>query len=701
MESFPHPVVMIGLDEDWPSSIMAQSYYVFTHCLSPLEDIFATGGERDGLAVYSVWDTKTGDGKTFVHPCKTRNCHVRHVSFDQSRGNVELRTGCLCGRLCRWDISSDSHSILEQIRMGSTWSHWDWADDGSTAVCSIEDDEMSGVGGNDERRFSYRLFTLDTSLVCHILLKAVKQVEWWFSPGHGDKIVGSDNVKLVLWECSSGRQLFQKSHTNEGFRHVRFSPDGTIIACVYSGVVELISAEDGAGFRSWDGIGEVYSIQFFPEGYRFIRIDKGAVYLLDGEVLHRKEIDCDSIFISPDGQRVAAISSDGVVVFNQTLEEKLQHYKFNASDSYNHLFSWIHSILVSVHNDAIVFHHLSHYIRPSLSAHKLLPIDNLLLSPDNHHLLTLHDDCSISVWDIKSDQRLPPPDSQINNFSCSVRMEYAPDSSCILVWDESQLMVLQYSTGRIKWIPVIPRSSSRLLAVTFFQDSIRILIIEADGNVTAVSLRDMSRYSMPRLRSQFTEVRRLVISPTEELLAICSDSGLIIQGTSQDIDRAPLLSKEVQSAEFSPEGTFLYTVELKTLFYRSNIMVSRVDTQNWTVQRILPHTTNYIIWRATLSICKWGPIELDTMKADESFALRVFCEGLGRHRDIFLRLSTSRQIIPPSFYFSSNQLEYRDQWVMTLPTTHSLIMVLDQDHLAYIDEGKAFVLDLAFLIKPM
>jgi WD40 repeat protein len=699
MESFPHPVVTIGLDEDWPSSIIVQTYHVSTHCLSPSEDILITGGKREGLAVYSVWDIKTADGESFVHPCKTDNCRVRLISFDQSRGNVELRTGCACGTFCRWYISSDSHSLLEQIRIGSTGYYWWWANDGSKAVCVIKVDENSEMQGDDEPSLLYRLSISGTPPVFHILLKAMREVSWLFSPGHGDKVVGADNERFTLWECSSGRLIFQKPHAIKKFPRVCFSPDGTIIAYVCGGVAELISAEDGTVLRSWNGIEHVESIQFFPTGDRFIGRRDGAVYLFDGDVLHRKKIYCKSIFVSPDSQRVALISYDGVDIFNHALDGKLEHHDFSVSYGYNRHFSWIHSILISVDDATISFDHFSQNIQLSLSTRNLSRINTLLISPDNHHLLTLHTGSSIDIWDVKSDQRLYPSCNRIPNLSYPVRMEFAPDSSCALVWDQNQLMVLQYSTGRIEWVPIVPLSSSEILVGTFFQDSIRILIIEADGGATTVSLRDASRYSMPRLRSRLNKIRQLVISPMEELLAICSNSGLIIHGTCQDIDRAPLLPNNVQSAVFSPEGTWLYTVEPTYRLLHSNIMVSRVDTQNWTVQRIFPIYNSRS--RITLSIYNWGSIELETMKADRLSALRVSYDDFPNHRDIFFSFSTGRQIIPPSSWLSGHQLRYRDRWLMTLPTVSLHNTVMNRNHLAYINEGKAFVLDHSSLIKQM
>jgi WD40 repeat protein len=703
VESFPHPIVVVGLEDEWPSGTMAQTHRAWTHCLSPSEDILAAGGQREGSAVYSVWDIKTGDGKTFVHPCKTRDCRVCHVSFDHSRVYIELWTGCVCGKLCRWDISSDSHSLLEKMHLGSTGQYEWWSDEGNKVVCRIGDYGESKMDDDDEPVIKeghslYRLSILGTPLVLHSLFQVMGFTEWYFSPGYGDKIVGADREKIAVWKCSSGHQLFQRSHPFGEFPRIFFSPDGTMIVYVGDGATELISAEDGTVLRRWNMIKDMHSIKFFPEGDKFIGRDKEVVYLFSGDIINEKRIDCSAFFISPDGQRVATISCDGVDIFNHNLDEKLEHCHLSPYNPLDCHFSWIHSILVCIGNEMLSFHHLSHISRSSSATQQLLSVDRLLLSPDNRHLLALDRDSSIHVWDVKSGQRLHSPHNQITNFSGLVRMEYAPDSSCALVWDKSQLMVLQYSTDCIEWIPVVPPSSSELLAATFFQDSNRILIIETDDNVAIISLRDMSRHSMPRLHSQLYEIRQLVISPMEDQFAICSDSELIIRGTYQNIDRVHLLSHKVKSAVFSPEGTYLYILESMTY---SGIMISGVDTQNGTILRILPQTINDSISRITLSIYNWRPFELDTMKADEFFALRVSYKGFRHYSDIFLSLSSHRQIIPPSSCLNGDQLEFRDQWLMTLPIEYTKTVVVNEDHLAYIDGGKALVLDYSSLIKQM
>jgi hypothetical protein len=145
----------------------------------------------------------------------------------------------------------------------------------------------------------------------------------------------------------------------------------------------------------------------------------------------------------------------------------------------------------------------------------------------------------------------------------------------------------------------------------------------------------------------------------------------------------------------------LYTVELGKLSFDLHVMVSRVDTQNWTVQRILLDTIGIPFSRITLSIFNWGSIELDRINVDDSYALIVSGKGLGHRGNIFLSLSTNRQIIPPSPWLSGHQLGYGDHQLTNLPTGYLSNTVMSWDHLAYIDGGKVFVLNYSSLIEQM
>ncbi|CAG8784792.1 10040_t:CDS:2, partial [Acaulospora colombiana] len=100
----------MGLNVDWPSAVTVQTYDTSAHSLSPSENTSVTGGQREGLPAYSIWDVRTGDGETFVHPW------------------------CNCGKLCQWDISSSPHSLLDERRLGPEGKYWWWSDYGNKVI---------------------------------------------------------------------------------------------------------------------------------------------------------------------------------------------------------------------------------------------------------------------------------------------------------------------------------------------------------------------------------------------------------------------------------------------------------------------------------------------------------------------------------------------------------------------------------------
>jgi WD40 repeat protein len=261
MKSFPHPVVGIGLEMDWPSSITIQTHVVSVYRLSPSENLLALGGQREGSAVYSLWDIKTEHGETFIHPCKTRSCFVYHVSFGREDNHLILRTGCGCGKLCRWDISSDKPSLLDEIRLGLIGSCLWWADDGSKAVSGRK--EFGMICG------PYQLFISGTQPIQYSLGDEIRHGKWRFSPGSADKILGIDHHLLVIWECASGVESLRKTH--QDLQDAYISPDGTLVVCINtSGVVELISTKGGIVLRTWKQINQVRGCQFFSKEDEFI-----------------------------------------------------------------------------------------------------------------------------------------------------------------------------------------------------------------------------------------------------------------------------------------------------------------------------------------------------------------------------------------------------------------------------------------------
>jgi WD40 repeat protein len=689
MDSFPHPIVRMGLDEDWTPSVVIQTYEVSAHRLSPSEDLLATGGQRERMAVYSIWDMRGADGETFIHPCQTRDCTVNHVSFDPQGDKMVLRTGCECGKLCRWDISMEIYSLLHEIRLESTGVYQTWTDDGSKVISRVTQDGESGV---------YRLSICNRPPVYHTLCEMEGLDGWQFSPGHGTKILRSGRHSLTVWRCDPQPQVLWSLYKDVPYACM--SLDGSVVVCIsQNNLLELVSAENGSILGCWDGIQQGNCIQFFPKGNKFILWDDYTTRLFDMGIKYFRETTCRSICISSDGQKIAVISKDGVDILDYTFE-MIECHELNISNTYNHHFSWIHSILASVGDNFISFQHLSPDLRPipSSSSHGPSPVSKLFLSPDNRHLLTLHVNRSLHLWDVKLGRRLHMLEDISITVLGDIHIEYAPDCSSAILREEDKLRILNFRTGTVKFIslpatrqkaPTISYSTSKFLAATFFSDSDRILIVQNDGNIGIFSLHNMEYCFIEPLRSPLREIRQLTLSPMEELFAICSDMSLIVYETNQSSQHIPLFSNRLIGAGFSPDCTSLYTLEMSG----NRWMVSRVDTMNWTTYRAYLGELNHF------DIGIWGPVSIVT--EDEWSVLRFsFCDWEGS-KDLFIDLSSGKRIIPPSSWSNRNRLQYGNQWLMNLPTQKEQGMCMNQYGLAYIHKGRSIFIDYSALVTQM
>ncbi|CAG8742766.1 6761_t:CDS:1, partial [Acaulospora colombiana] len=302
-----------------------------------------------------------------------------------------------------------------------------------------------------------------------------------------------------------------------------------------------------------------------------------------------------SISISPDGQRIAVISADGVAIIDWTLQETLEYYKFDLSRSPDiangYYWSWSHLTVLDIHWDGFTLHHSSHQHQPSLPNSQLSPAYKLFLSPDSRHLITVHESNQVYLWDVKSGHQIQLLNELPSGFSRNVQIQHAPDSSCALLWNEDQLAVLWISSCLFQLLPLpvnncknpgTSQSKSKILGSAFFPSSNRILIIESSGSMSILLLDNMAYKSMPSSHFPLKTLRDLTISPMEHLIVICSDIGLSVHGIDQDIHQTPLSSAMVMVAKSSPNDAHIYVVETTI----ERWMVSHVNTSNWAVQRI-------------------------------------------------------------------------------------------------------------------
>ncbi|PVG00371.1 hypothetical protein CPB86DRAFT_729488, partial [Serendipita vermifera] len=341
-QPFPHPTVTIGLEEDWPPEVTIHSYPIMVELLSPSQDILVTGGSREGLPVYTIWKLKTTDSMTSIHPCDTDSCSVYHISLIEKGENLQLRTGCQCGTLCIWDLSSSPHSILNKTKpeVGGTFL-W-WADDGSKAIS----DPWYHRGERQDRSPQLLIIGGLSQPTCYNLTKLEPTPNWIFSPVSGERLLQEGSGIVEILECSS-RSLLLRRHFEEGLISCPcFSPDASFIVCHLLGhSITAISVEDGTEMWTWradPSFGVLSDPLILLDRSEIIFTADSSVYVinsLDGSARQERKERYSSISLSPDFGRIALISNNSVDIFDHTLQNQLEVCRFETSYSDDPLYS--------------------------------------------------------------------------------------------------------------------------------------------------------------------------------------------------------------------------------------------------------------------------------------------------------------------------------------------------------------------------
>jgi WD40 repeat protein len=705
--SFPHPIVTIGLPEDWTSHKVIHTYTIQSSCLSPTEDTLATGGKRENLPVFSLWNLHTTDNKTLVHPCGTNECFVAHVSFDVH--GAQLRTGCGCGKLCKWDISTNlNFQSVETMPGIKGFCRW-WSDDGSKVV-SERPREPSDHSSLTDHYY-------DIWLVGSSVLKCVEEIEhtqtmWIFSPGSGDKVINLDNTSLTLFECSSGEQLSKHSYT-DFITCIQFSPDSTVIvlsisvqpvhflsSTTASQSIHLLSSTTGQVIWAQEWMKETRILQFLPNGEGIVvgnRCDLCIIRPSDGSIQYQGASDESvvnhKILVSSDSKRIAKLSNKGIEIFNTALDTVLERYLSDLHPVSCHHLSWNHSTLISITSVfpfpiAISFFFLSQ--PPTLATRdRSMDVSGFTLSPDGRRLLTSQRDGSLILWDAESGNIVIdiPGISDISKGSRYI--EFAQDSSLVLVWNSAYFLVLEAIKGYIICgsLPIRESKSGplnlpppKILACTFFPLSHRVLALQSDGALCSISINDsvtsVVQYLSP---DDFTTVLFLAISPTEQLVAVACKKEMLITNFAQIVYRKALASNHFWWARFSPDGKRLYTMVLQGGRY----LISYIDISELSVSHL------YSDWSRNLQDTTFMSIH---STGGDWFSL-IFPIGYSNSgfQALFLDAQDGKPIIASTLYPLSVRLLYGNSSYPSF--AHHCI--------AYQNRGEVIVVNFSLIISQM
>jgi hypothetical protein len=729
--SFPHPIVTMGVEQDWPSTMIVQTYDIQTSILLPPDDAFCTGGQREGRPVFSTWDVKTVDGVTSIHPCGTQHCAVSHLSFTQSSDGLVLRTGCNCGKLCKWKVMAYSHSLLGQTTIESDGICVVWADDATKAITFSMDKHIANEG---KKRPKYYCNTIvdGSSPIRHQIFENQKEDEGedertdrntriQFSPGQGERffrwISSFSEDKISVFESSSGILAIQKSYP-QGLKEVQFSPDGKNILLWFglSQCIKYISSENGIDLWDWSlENGFIKNIQFFPSSAQILLLSTSATYVIDslnGSTLYKRDTSdlvfpCCS-FLSPDGDRIAIHSSGTIKILDYTLDRYISNHFVEEKDHILH-FSWRHSALISMqdHYDgraSVSFQQLSsNSITVNSTRDPNLYVSKAFLSPDGYHLVTMHEDGSFCLWDTASGNKMPIIDNEGDEPFRNYQLQYTQDSSAALIWCPERLLLLGTKTGDIRTMPLPAtntqtRSSSSpalpLLACSFFPTSRNILTIHSDGCSTKLSLDDSTPLVLCRLPSPPGPIHQLLISPKEQCAVLICERNLMILSFADGVRLNPLGPSKYSGAGFSPDGSSLCVLE-SSVYLNTVFVIWCVNVSNWVIRKCHIQIQPAWYWPKLRSVSNsmcGGRSLLNTLTSQSSPKGLTSCS---------FDCSNGKQIIPPSICRDDERLRYGTHSLMKPHFSNDSISCITENHVAYIENGRVVVVDYSLLISKM
>jgi hypothetical protein len=267
--SFPHPVVTMGLEEDWPTQMSISPHKIYSQCLSSCGNWFLTGGDDDSRAIFGVWNVELADGDTHVHPCHTSNCRVTHIPTCDNLSKTQLKTFCDCSLLCIWSGAPSPHPLSNYIKLDPERVYQEWNDDCSMAVTVMRQGDQN----------AYSLWRQGYQ-PNYIRLPEVGEYHWIFSPGVGDKLACRGRNQLHIWDCISGGKIVSKCFQTD-VSEVIFAPDSrTILACIDQESIDYISLQHGETLWSIP-CSSVRSFSFFPNGGKIAIVKQDEIIIIN------------------------------------------------------------------------------------------------------------------------------------------------------------------------------------------------------------------------------------------------------------------------------------------------------------------------------------------------------------------------------------------------------------------------------------
>jgi WD40 repeat protein len=321
-------------------------------------------------------------------------------------------------------------------------------------------------------------------------------------------------------------------------------------------------------------------------------------------------------------------------------------------------------------------------------------VSEISFSPDGLYLLTKDENNLIQLWCTNPVTRVDFTGDRIGKVTSLSNIDYAADSSTIVIWERSreEVTVVETHTGRSK---VIYLCYFPPIASNFCPSSKRILIIDVSYQVTLISFDDTTSAFLGKIPMDLTSIDTVLLSPTLHSIVLIGRNMYMDLMSIFDYEMDPVnprfqcsgsfefprsFSLE-EPAKFTPDGSHLLIMEnLDNKIYSFSLikMPSR-PLQKFTIAELNPKMS-------------WSVLSLKTITIDRLQVLKV---ALNSYHDSVLNLlfdfSDGTMITDLTLQKESDMFYYGKHRLPISKIATSKTFEIAERHVTYINKNKQAV----------
>jgi WD40 repeat protein len=303
-----------------------------------------------------------------------------------------------------------------------------------------------------------------------------------FTPDGKSLVTGGTDGTITVWDSTSWREVRSVKGKPSEITALAFSPDATLMASDSLLGLSLWDTRRWERIRDWPSGTSYGTLLFSPDGRQLVSSYGFAAFDLEHWKASAAWAIGNSIALSPDTRRLAAVDSSGNVAFYRTdwrrdaaRLELIAQYRAHQDHGRSVAFSPDGRLLASAADDIVVW---------DAGAQKKLArfeysaiVWSVTFSPDGRWLISSHGDGAVLIWDIAERALV----GNMNEHSGAVRdVEFAPDGHTLASASEDRTVIVwDVDRGRKRY--VLTGHQTRVTAVAFSSDGKQLGSADQDG----------------------------------------------------------------------------------------------------------------------------------------------------------------------------------------------------------------------------